>query len=419
MARLGDTVFLVCRSKSEEKLRIKGVVVEVDSEDLVVGIAVDLARELSASVIHEKTDGPSFGFVKIPSSSVSTVQPAGWGGRTGGKPPVYEKALEAWTVLAKKVELGSSEAEPVEDRTAGGRSQASKEKRVKGFEEQLLQMKEELWAQEESENSSSSESDSEEEEKSGRKHLPPGVSSLRKKEKKEHKDRSSRDPMEKMQELMMDSMAKGSSSSDMMPLVMMSMMMNQNSRSRRRRRNRRRSGDALGGSSSDDSSGSGSGGRDVGMKAVTSLHRLQKRIRRHPKRVIREFEDSMVRELGVVEGQSWSVVEWLKKQQWGKFRGLYRATIMDSAAYELARAGDAQGAAAQLAQNMKSKLQCVLDGGDWRSAWLLTGIEDPISKREFAGSKSEMAVIANYVNSLHKLRKKVKEAGAVKEEDQD
>lgn len=92
---------------------------------------------------------------------------------------------------------------------------------------------------------------------------------------------------------------------------------------------------------------------------------------------------------------------------------------MDSAAYELARAGDAQGAAAQLAQNMKSKLQCVLDGGDWRSAWLLTGIEDPISKREFAGSKSEMAVIANYVNSLHKLRKKVKEAGAVKEVDQD
>ena len=92
---------------------------------------------------------------------------------------------------------------------------------------------------------------------------------------------------------------------------------------------------------------------------------------------------------------------------------------MDAAAYELARAGDSHGAAAQLAQNMKSQLQCALSGGEWQSAWLLTGIEDPISKREFAGSKSGMAVIANYVKSLHKLRKKVKEAGTAKEEDQD
>ena len=86
--------------------------------------------------------------------------------------------------------------------------------------------------------------------------------------------------MEKMQELMIESMAKGQGTGEMMPLVMMSMMTNQQNSSKRHRRNRRRSGDALGGSSSDDSSDSASGSKDVGMKAGTSL----KRIRRHSRR---------------------------------------------------------------------------------------------------------------------------------------
>lgn len=94
-----------------------------------------------------------------------------------------------------------------------------------------------------------------------------------------------------------------------------------------------------------------------------------------------------------------------------------RTAVQDAQAYELLRAGHTDSAAAQLVQNMKSKLQSVLSGGDWETAWLLTGIQDPLSKKEWAGSREEMAIISGYVSSLHKLKRKMKEAGAAAKEE--
>ena len=42
---------------------------------------------------------------------------------------------------------------------------------------------------------------------------------------------------------------------------------------------------------------------------------------------------------------------------------------------------------------------------------MLTGLADPLSRREFAGSKEEMAVVSGYLEALSKLKKKVREAG--------
>jgi hypothetical protein len=113
------------------------------------------------------------------------------------------------------------------------------------------------------------------------------------------------------------------------------------------------------------------------------------------------------------------VKDYLKKQSWGKFKGLYRCAVMDAVAYEMLRSGQAEAATAQLVQNMKAKMQAVIQGGDWASAWLLTGIPDPLVKKEFAGSKQEMAVVSGYLEALHKLRKKVKDAGRAPELDEE
>lgn len=59
---------------------------------------------------------------------------------------------------------------------------------------------------------------------------------------------------------------------------------------------------------------------------------------------------------------------------------------------------------------MKSKIQSVLQGGDWSAAWLLTGMADQLTKKEWGGTQEEMAVVSEYVNALAKLKKKVKEA---------
>ena len=159
--------------------------------------------------------------------------------------------------------------------------------------------------------------------------------------------------------------------------------------------------------------------RDSGMKAVVTLNKLHRKVKHHPKQIIRRFEKELLEEMGVVPGQAWSIRDWLKRQPWGKFKGIYRTAVQDAAVYELLRSGETDQATAQLVQNMKSKLQSVLSGGDWATAWLMTGLPDPLSRKEWAGNKEEMAVISGYMNSLNRLKKKMKEAGTTANEDQE
>ena len=121
----------------------------------------------------------------------------------------------------------------------------------------------------------------------------------------------------------------------------------------------------------------------------------------------------------MVPGQSWTVKDYVRKQQWGKFRGIYRCAMMDVAVYEQLRAGQTEVATAQVVQNLKAKLQSVLQGGDWSSAWLLTGLSDPTQRREFAGTKEEMAIVSGYVEALANLRKKVRESHSAAAEEEE
>ena len=78
---------------------------------------------------------------------------------------------------------------------------------------------------------------------------------------------------------------------------------------------------------------------------------------------------------------------------------------MDVAAYEALRRGEVEWATAQLCQNLKCKVQAVLQGGDWSGAWLLTGLPHPFEESLYTGSRREMAVIAAYQKEMGKLAK--------------
>ena len=92
---------------------------------------------------------------------------------------------------------------------------------------------------------------------------------------------------------------------------------------------------------------------------------------------------------------------------------------MDVAVFELLRAGKADAAAAQTIQNLKAKVQAVLLNGEWDTAWLLTRLPAPLQRKEWAVSKEEMTVVSGYVETLAKLRKKVRENRTGKEDDDD
>ena len=63
--------------------------------------------------------------------------------------------------------------------------------------------------------------------------------------------------------------------------------------------------------------------------------------------------------------------DFIKMHKFGKFRGIRRCTEMDVCVYELLRQGKTKTATAQVAQNIKAKIQCVLSQGHWTAAWLL------------------------------------------------
>ena len=200
----------------------------------------------------------------------------------------------------------------------------------------------------------------------------------------------------------------------MLPLALLAMVMKTEKRDRTRS-----SGGALLGGSSSESESDWPDFKKSGLKAVVSLNKLHARIKDRPNKIYNEFEREIIEEMGIIGGQAWTIRDYLRKQNWGKFKGIYRCAVMDAAAYEMLRSGEVESATAQLAQNMKAKLQAVMSGGDWEAAWLLTGLADPLSRREFAGTKEEMAVVSGYMEALSRLRKKVREARHQDQGDED
>ena len=89
-----------------------------------------------------------------------------------------------------------------------------------------------------------------------------------------------------------------------------------------------------------------------------------------------------------------------------------RCMEQDIFVFQLLRQNQPRKAAMQLVRNMRSKHQVLLQGGSWDSAWLLTGQPDPVKRRPFAGTPTQMAVVAGYLGGMAELRKKVRDGGS-------
>lgn len=412
----GSEAFVSFRS-GQAVLKASGRVVAVEDDSVVLGGWQTKLGSLSEAVSATGSqDISELCFVRVPREALVSKRPVGW---PREKVPRAEDCLTAWAAVTKEAELSSGAEAPKEVKVA--KPSAAKAAASSALERDLEGLGE-LWDMEEDGTNSEEEEEPlwERPGQTASKHLAPGSSSL----PGVAKERKCKDqmPADTLQKLLTRGLAEGQSPTELMPLMMMSFMAQQQESQKRASRRKSRSSkdwDLLGGSSSEDSSDDNSK-KDSGMKAVATLHKLQRRVHQHPRKVIASFEREIVEEMGVIPGQSWTVRDYLKKQHWGKFKGIYRCAVMDAVAYELLRSGHVEAGTAQLVQNMKAKMQSVIQNGDWTSAWLLTGIPDPLSKKEFGGTKEELAVISGYVNALQKIRKQVKEAqsaGQAKEEE--
>ena len=403
---VGDVVYLTLRCDGGD-VQIAGWVSELIEGDVIVSTKPSLLAGV-AQKTTAKSDGVDVGFVRVPSAACSLSRPSGWTGARIADVPSLQACQAAWKKVAQKA-LESSEAEM--PKAKAGAKSARLAKELGGLSRFF-------------ETGASDDDDVEEETdyedaEDDRKHLAPGQSTARSsKDVKKKKDKKEEDL--DIKGLLQASLASGAGETkDLLTVVLLSQLVNQGKRKKSKRRSAS-SSDPLGGSSSDSSDSGGEGEEARGMKAVNSLHRLHAQILRKPKRIYEAFEAEVVKELGVTPGQAWTLRDFVKKQSWGRYKGLYRCAMMDVAVYEHLRAGRHDVATAQTVQNLKAKIQAVLNLGDWDTAWLLTGLPDPLHKKEWAGTKQEMSVVSGYMDAMMKLKKKVREAqGGADAEDED
>ena len=398
MAEAADLVYFSCLGESGP-IPVTGWVVDLLSEDVVVGTA---PLKGVANIANGKSGSVEVCFIRVRNSAVSLELPEGWTGLKAGLIPSLHTCQTAWK-QAKENELASSEAEPSTTRRTGVPSR-------KGLSRDMANLRG-LFTTGMDEGDDTEDDDEDVPGPRARSsYLPPGGSKPLAAQSKKATVEEDKDDFD-VKKMITAGLSSGQSPSEMMPIMLMAMLMDKDSKKKKKKDRASGSQDdlgLLGGSDSDSSDGEGLKGR--GMKAVTTLNRLHRQVQDHPRRICELFEKEAREELGVVPGQSWTLKDYVKRQQWGKFKGIFRCAIMDVAAYEYIRSGQHESAAAQLIQNLKAKMQSVLQGGDWASAWLLTGLQDPLARREFAGSREEMAIVSGYVDALHKLQKRVREA---------
>ena len=390
----GELIYVVLRGEEGEACPVCGWVVELADDEVIVGTAVTPATARIPGSVEGASGSEKLRFIKIPRASVTTSQPQTWKGNHPHELPSWVSSRACWRAAgAKDLESSEADAQP---------AAAGKKSSKKGLSQELRDLSHLFGDGDDSESDEDDEiGQATQAAASSSRVLPPGAPS---------KGRGLEEPKKKkkqeidVQALLADGLAKGQSASEMLPLALLAMVVKKGKESKAK------SSSHHGGFSSDSESDEADFSKS-GMKAVVSLNKLHARIKNRPAKIYQEFEREIVEDMGIVAGQAWTIRDYLKKQAWGKFKGIFRCAVMDAAAYEMLRAGETESATAQLAQNMKAKLQAVMSGGDWEAGWLLTGLADPLSRREFAGSKQEMAVVSGYLEALSKLKKKVREAG--------
>ena len=143
-------------------------------------------------------------------------------------------------------------------------------------------------------------------------------------------------------------------------------------------------------------------------KAMAGMTRHRARIRDQPRKIVDEFRLVSKLELNIRAGESWAYPDLAKRISWGHYQGLQRCFILLANVLELLDQGQALQAQALTVQSMKAVHQAVLNNGSWKLGWPLTGIQDPLARRKFAGSASELELMADFVRAEEEVEKRTK-----------
>lgn len=171
----------------------------------------------------------------------------------------------------------------------------------------------------------------------------------------------------------------------------------------------------------DDSSGEESDEKDVlrgGGKVTRAFGKFQnyrKSIRTKPRRMLRAFDVHVKETLHAEDpGALWSYDEHIRRIKWGKHHAMQRVGLILAEVLKELRSGLVLQASAQTVAAIKACHQVALDDGSWKHAWILAGMvpgSAPGDRLRFAGTETEVEMVANYVKTMDELEKSAKASG--------
>jgi hypothetical protein len=175
---------------------------------------------------------------------------------------------------------------------------------------------------------------------------------------------------------------------------------------------------AVPGYSADPGLGGQSGGSIV-TRGVSQFHAYRRSIIETPKEYLEEFDEQQAELSLQDDGSSLSYAEvGMRRIPWGKLRGLARVYQMLANILKHQKRGHHAVATAFTAAAMNSVTQCALDNGEWRVAWLMSGLpQHMFSRKRFAGSERQAETMAAYLTAEDRLNTFAKTGAAAKADD--
>ena len=132
-----------------------------------------------------------------------------------------------------------------------------------------------------------------------------------------------------------------------------------------------------------------------------SKRRMKKNPEKHIGRYIKDVEDY----LGAGADGAYVLTDYTKKLAWGKQRTLMRYHYALSDLHMILK-GKMKLAGLKVTQLLRATHQASLDQGDWRAAWLLLDLPDPMERPRFGGEAQQLELVASYVTAMANLEKK-------------
>eukprot|EP00930_Biecheleria_cincta_P056815 TRINITY_DN42861_c0_g1_i1.p2 TRINITY_DN42861_c0_g1~~TRINITY_DN42861_c0_g1_i1.p2 ORF type:complete len:317 (-),score=54.78 TRINITY_DN42861_c0_g1_i1:318-1268(-) len=131
-------------------------------------------------------------------------------------------------------------------------------------------------------------------------------------------------------------------------------------------------------------------GAGVG-RTLNKMRALKQKLKTDPESIVTTFEDVWEETLGA-RGRPWRWRDVADHVNWKRYLSLKRAFVLMGKALELNRAGHHMQANAQLVQNMQA-LKEMSVYGDWKVAWPVTHLPDPIGGRVHGAHDEELEAI--------------------------